>query len=204
MITFNEVKGTVEGRIRAVKSSGFTPDATIQSMPISTGQSYILANSPSAIFQSQWETLENTLAGWDAVNGIWTLQQPGYYNFFFNMLLSAKTDADLQADLEIGDFGAGSIIGAFIGISGGGINTSPIFFDYQTRGVAGNPLSVAVGRESVINVSTGQFNLPLPISYTGTSFRMKMLNKLQLAYTQSINTVNPIQYMELIIEKVVA
>lgn len=179
MITLSEVPNTITKTILVAKQSGAGALRVIPSIPISTGQSYILENSVSRVNMTDYLTYVNTLSGFDASTGIWTCPTDGYYSLYLRVVICANYLANNIPDYEIGDFGRGSFIWALRN------NLNAIIYlynDITCYGTAGSYISTTGIRCGVINYSN---TLPRQYVTAGTEMIVSALNKTQLAYTST-------------------
>lgn len=185
MITYTEVPSTIVKTLLVAKQSQALAINCIPNIPISTGQSYILANTADRINMTNYIPYVTTLGGFDTATGIWTCPKDGYYNLYLRVVIAANNVVNSVAGYEIGDFGQGSFIWALRN------NLNAIIYlynDITCYGTGGSYVSNVGIRCSVINFSNQVERFYLT---SGTQMIVSALNKTQLAYlaTNPANSV---------------
>ncbi len=183
----NVAIGTTNNRIVAVKASSFTPDVRIPSIPLTTGQSWLIGSTSSVIF-TNWRQTVSTLGGFNATTGAWTVPATGFYNIRIRLFIGAYNDGVTgiasNADLEKGDFGIGSFLLGFINPTS---NAIAVFQDFATSGTSGDYTStVNTIRTSVIAIDQTLLRVALT---GGEQYFVKVLNKTQLPYLITPNNI---------------
>jgi len=195
MITYTEVPNTITKSILVYKSSGGTAAECIPSIPITTGQSYILDSTASRIDMTDYLTSLITLSGFNTTTGIWTCPEDGYYQLYLRVVMTANNLCNSVSDYEIGDFGQGSFIWALRN------NLNSIIYlynDITCFGTAGSTVSTTGIRCGVINYSN---QLPRQFISAGTQMIVSALNKTQLGYIATSPALNTFQSLTLRIDQ---
>lgn len=195
MITYTEVPNTITKSLLVYKSSGGTAAQCIPSIPITTGQSYILDNTASRINMTDYFTSLATLSGFNATTGVWTCPTTGYYQLYLRVVMTANNLCNSFADYEIGDFGRGSFIWSLRN------NLNSIIYLYDDivcYGTAGSTVSTIGIRAGVINYSN---QLPRQLITAGTELIVSALNKTELGYIATAPGLNTFQSLTLRIDQ---
>ena len=195
MITYTEVPNTITKSLLVYKNSGGTAAQCIPSVPISTGQSYILANTASRVNMTNYFVGTSTLGGFDDTNGIWYCPTSGYYSLYLRVVISANNLCNNVADYEIGDFGQGSFIWA---LRNGANSIIYLYNDITCYGTSGSYTSTTGIRCGVINYSN---QVPRIYITAGTAMIVSALNKTQLPYLATSPTLSIYQSLTLKIDQ---
>ncbi len=196
----NVTVGATGNRVVAVKATTFTPDVRIPSIPISTGQSWVIANTSSVIIDN-WRQTVSSLGGFNPTTGAWTVPNTGNYNVRLRLIIGAFNDGGLglndNAKYEEGDFGRGTFLLCFICPA-----TSAIAFVEQFTAYGTAPVYTGTAnaiRSSVIVIDRTVLKSPFT---AGHVYYVKVLNKTELGYLISPdNSVSIHQSLSLTIDE---